>query len=74
MIPYEQEHVEEYNKWLQCSQIQELTETDPCSLEEEYSYQKEWEQDNQQTSNKPRINGSFILIRNYKIDQIKRKL
>lgn len=39
-----------YNKWLQCPAIQELTETEPCSLEEEFSYQKEWEQDNQQTS------------------------
>lgn len=43
--------MEEYNKWLQCPEIQELTETEPCSLEEEFSYQKEWETDNQTTSN-----------------------
>lgn len=41
-----------YNKSLQCPEIQELTETEPCSLEEEFSYQKAWEQDNQQTSRK----------------------
>ena len=50
LIPYKYEHVKIYNTWLQCPELQELTETEPCTLEEEFSYQKEWEADNQKTS------------------------
>lgn len=51
LIPYEPKHVPMYNGWLQSEEIQTLTETEPCTLSEEYEYQKSWEEDNQQTSN-----------------------
>ena len=61
-----------YNKWLQCPEIQELTETEPCSLKEEFSYQKEWEQDNQQTSKVKAIyEAAFHQI--FKIDKAERE-
>ena len=39
-----------YNEWLKSKEIQDLTETEPCSLTEEYSYQQEWQSNNQSTS------------------------
>jgi hypothetical protein len=53
-----------------------LTETEPCSLEEEFSYQKEWEQDNQHTSNSEllKFHSLFKQFRTNKTDQIERKL
>lgn len=50
LIPYDKEHVPTYHTWLESVEIQELTETEPCTLEEEYQYQEEWEADNQKTS------------------------
>ena len=46
---------------MKCPELQELTETEPCSLEEEYFYQKDWEHDNQRTSKYPQIlNTTYI--------------
>lgn len=71
MIPYTAEHVEEYNKWLLCPIIQELTETEPCSLEEEFSFQREWEQDNQKTSNGMNFVVYYIFIELIKLIRLK---
>eukprot|EP01129_Flabellula_baltica_P007551 TRINITY_DN2954_c0_g1_i3.p2 TRINITY_DN2954_c0_g1~~TRINITY_DN2954_c0_g1_i3.p2 ORF type:complete len:185 (+),score=39.53 TRINITY_DN2954_c0_g1_i3:852-1406(+) len=43
LVPYKPHHVEQYNTWLTDSAIQELTGTEPVSLEEEYQSQKDWE-------------------------------
>ncbi len=50
-----------YHEWLKSTEIQELTETEPCSLTEEYAYQKEWESNNQTTS-KNALKFSFEII------------
>lgn len=57
--------MEEYNNWLKCPELQELTETEPCSLEEEFRYQKDWENDNQRTSNSALNIYRFIISLNY---------
>lgn len=42
MVPYEPKHVLMYHLWLEDAHIQEMTGTDPVSLEEEYESQIEW--------------------------------
>ena len=56
-----------YNEWLKSEEIQKLTETEPCSLAEEYEYQKSWEEDNQRTS-KDAWNWLFFILRTCKTD------
>ena len=42
LVPYTVDHVKTYNKWLNDPYIQNMTSTEPYSLEQEYEYQKEW--------------------------------
>ena len=42
LIPYEDVHVLMYHQWLDDAHIQEMTATEPVSLEEEYRLQREW--------------------------------
>lgn len=42
LIPYEDVHVLMYHQWLQDAHIQEMTATEPVSLEDEYRLQREW--------------------------------
>merc|ERR1719203_642497 len=42
LVPYLKEHVPTYNKWLNDPYIQQMTQTEPYSLSQEYEYQKEW--------------------------------
>jgi len=43
LVPYTADHVPTYNKWLNDPYIQQMTQTEPYSLSQEYEYQKEWE-------------------------------
>mmetsp|Transcript_39219 Transcript_39219/g.34745 ORF Transcript_39219/g.34745 Transcript_39219/m.34745 type:complete len:306 (-) Transcript_39219:3-920(-) len=45
LVPYQVNHVETYNEWLNDPYIQQMTCTEPYSLEQEYEYQKEWNDD-----------------------------
>ena len=45
LVPYESKHVATYNKWLNDPYIQQMTGTEPYSLNQEYEYQKEWKTD-----------------------------
>ncbi|KAF0974783.1 hypothetical protein FDP41_006257 [Naegleria fowleri] len=45
LVPYLKEHVPKYHEWMQNSYIQEMTESEPLTLEEEYEMQKEWTRD-----------------------------
>ena len=47
LVPYLDEHVPRYNKWMQDPSILSLTGSEPLSLEEEYDMCRQWKEDNE---------------------------
>merc|ERR1712087_594738 len=45
LVPYTAAHVPTYNRWLNDPYIQQMTQTEPYSLSQEYEYQSEWNED-----------------------------
>lgn len=56
LVPYRQEHVDKYNQWMQDPNLQEMTESEPLSLDEEFAMCAAWAADEDKCT--------FILLDN----------
>ncbi|KAJ2317335.1 N-acetyltransferase 9, partial [Coemansia sp. RSA 2681] len=45
LVPYEKEHVPTYHEWMKSPFLQEMTGSEPLSIEEEYAMQQSWRTD-----------------------------
>eukprot|EP00127_Corallochytrium_limacisporum_P005119 Clim_evm25s199 gene=Clim_evmTU25s199 len=45
LVPYESRHVPLYHEWMKSEELQELTGSEPLSLQEEYDMQRKWRDD-----------------------------
>lgn len=45
LVPYNAEHVPRYHEWMKSPQLQQLTASEPLTLEQEYDMQKSWRED-----------------------------
>ncbi|XP_029977764.1 alpha/beta-tubulin-N-acetyltransferase 9 [Sphaeramia orbicularis] len=45
LVPYNAEHVPRYHEWMKSAELQQLTASEPLTLEQEYDMQKSWRED-----------------------------
>ncbi|XP_019899612.1 N-acetyltransferase 9 isoform X2 [Esox lucius] len=45
LVPYNAHHVPRYHQWMGCPELQQLTASEPLTLEQEYDMQKSWRED-----------------------------
>ncbi|KAJ1940123.1 N-acetyltransferase 9, partial [Kickxella alabastrina] len=45
LVPYEKEHVLKYHEWMESPFLQEMTGSEPLSIDEEYAMQETWRND-----------------------------
>ncbi|XP_029384202.1 alpha/beta-tubulin-N-acetyltransferase 9 [Echeneis naucrates] len=46
LVPYKAEHVPRYHEWMKSAELQQLTASEPLTLDQEYDMQKSWREDN----------------------------
>ncbi|KAJ1663366.1 hypothetical protein IW140_001916 [Coemansia sp. RSA 1813] len=45
LVPYEKEHVPKYHEWMKSPFLQEMTGSEPLTIDEEYEMQQSWRND-----------------------------
>uniref|UniRef100_A0A8C8HYX1 Alpha/beta-tubulin-N-acetyltransferase 9 n=1 Tax=Oncorhynchus tshawytscha TaxID=74940 RepID=A0A8C8HYX1_ONCTS len=45
LVPYNADHVPRYHQWMGCPELQQLTASEPLTLEQEYDMQRSWRED-----------------------------
>ncbi|XP_015240048.1 PREDICTED: N-acetyltransferase 9 [Cyprinodon variegatus] len=45
LVPYNEEHVPRYHEWMKSPELQQLTASEPLSLQQEYDMQRSWRED-----------------------------
>lgn len=45
LVPYNASHVPRYHEWMKSPELQQLTASEPLTLEQEYDMQKSWRED-----------------------------
>ncbi|XP_077407023.1 alpha/beta-tubulin-N-acetyltransferase 9 [Vanacampus margaritifer] len=45
LVPYNAEHVPRYHEWMKSVELQQLTASEPLTLEQEYDMQRSWRED-----------------------------
>ncbi|XP_040923387.1 N-acetyltransferase 9 [Toxotes jaculatrix] len=46
LVPYNADHVPRYHEWMKSPELQQLTASEPLTLEQEYDMQRSWREDN----------------------------
>lgn len=46
LVPYNAEHVPRYHEWMKSPELQQLTASEPLTIEQEYDMQRSWREDN----------------------------
>ncbi|XP_011490773.1 N-acetyltransferase 9 isoform X1 [Oryzias latipes] len=49
LVPYNAEHVPRYHEWMKSPELQQLTASEPLTLEQEYDMQRSWREDDDST-------------------------
>ncbi|XP_058477999.1 N-acetyltransferase 9 [Solea solea] len=46
LVPYNAQHVPRYHEWMKSPELQQLTASEPLTLDQEYNMQQSWREDN----------------------------